>query len=183
MSGIDWGDAPTWFGSVFAAAAASFAYMTIKSQREQIEEQRIFIAEQSETLQLEREALRAAAVDRRETQARTVRVYIPSSSHLLRVHNDSNSPIHDVTGVCGDVTALVAEEMDSMCRDTDSRVGDVRGGERVPVSLMGAGRSYAFSRPDTALVWTGALFTDNDGVRWSLDLNGQLQEVAASREE
>ncbi|MGW6356858.1 hypothetical protein ACWFR5_17165 [Streptomyces sp. NPDC055092] len=38
MSVIDWGDAPTWFGTGFAALAAGAAMWTLKSQRDQIDE-------------------------------------------------------------------------------------------------------------------------------------------------
>ncbi|MGY3682981.1 hypothetical protein [Streptomyces sp. TE33382] len=47
MSGIDWGDAPTWIAGGFAAVAAFYARGTLKSQQNQIAEQREFIAERS----------------------------------------------------------------------------------------------------------------------------------------
>ncbi|WP_262702241.1 MULTISPECIES: hypothetical protein [Streptomyces] len=71
-SAIDWGDAPTWVGTGFAALAAGAAVWTLASQRRQIGEQREFIAEQSANLALEREELRAAAEERRWGQARQI---------------------------------------------------------------------------------------------------------------
>jgi len=74
MSSIDGGDAPTWLGTLFAAAAATAAIWTIASQRQQIAEQRQFIGEQSATMALERAELQAAGEERRWAQARLVRL-------------------------------------------------------------------------------------------------------------
>ncbi|MGA5198153.1 hypothetical protein [Streptomyces exfoliatus] len=67
---IDWGDAPTWVAGAFAAATAYYTRGMLKSQRQQIEEQRDFIREQSAHLTLERRALMAQAEERRYAQAR-----------------------------------------------------------------------------------------------------------------
>jgi len=72
MGEIDWGDAPTWLAGVFAAFAAYYTRGTLKSQQKQIDEQRTFIGEQAHNLHLERQALLAAAEDRRWEQARQV---------------------------------------------------------------------------------------------------------------
>lgn len=72
---MQWGDVPTWGAAVFAGGAAWFAYQTIKSQRQQIGEQRQFIAAQSANLALERTELRAAAEDRKWSQARQIRMH------------------------------------------------------------------------------------------------------------
>jgi hypothetical protein len=69
---INWGDAPTWAGAIFAAAAAAFTFITLRSQRQQLGEQRTFIGEQLVNLQAERDALAAAARARRSAQARQV---------------------------------------------------------------------------------------------------------------
>ncbi|MEU9271795.1 hypothetical protein AB0E04_41250 [Streptomyces sp. NPDC048251] len=101
MSGMNWGDVPTWVAAIFAGGVALFAYQTIRSQQEQIGEQRVFIGEQSATLALEREALRAAAEDRKWEQARHVivshdRLGGAGVRWLVDVSNVSNSPITDV---------------------------------------------------------------------------------------
>lgn len=86
MSSIDWGDAPTWIGTVFAAAA--FTLATLLSQRRQIQDQQAFIGEQLLNLRAEREALAAAAGERRSAQARQVtlrtRLLIGPEGHETR---------------------------------------------------------------------------------------------------
>ncbi|MEU6774683.1 hypothetical protein [Streptomyces sp. NPDC046759] len=61
MSAINWGDVPTWLGAIFAAAAAGAAVWTLKSQRDQIGEQRAFIAEQAANLRRERQQLQVSS--------------------------------------------------------------------------------------------------------------------------
>lgn len=188
MSGINWGDVPTWFGTTFAALAAGAAVWTLKSQRDQIGEQRAFIGEQSATLALERAELRAAAEDRKWAQAR--KVY---SEHRLRQHgtegaalrevvvvNNSDASIHVIDVRFG--TAYLAAEVHEMVPGTLPR--DYQLGERwmAPRHLLGPGRgvifrsqagpeSTAHNNPPTVS------FTDDSGQRWTLDPHGKLDEA------
>ncbi|MFI5685888.1 hypothetical protein [Streptomyces sp. NPDC051636] len=98
MSVINWGDVPTWLGTLFAAAAAGAAVWTMKSQRDQIREQRVFIGEQSATMALERAELRAAAEDRRWAQARRVRMM---QRRLARRPTTRARPFPTTTGWSG----------------------------------------------------------------------------------
>lgn len=64
--------------------AAWFTYLTIRSQRKQIEEQRVFISEQSANLTLERAELRAALETRRWAQAKQVTMTYRTGGHSDR---------------------------------------------------------------------------------------------------
>ncbi|MFE1329744.1 hypothetical protein [Streptomyces microflavus] len=190
MSSVDWGDAPTWIAAVFAGGAALFAGLTIRSQRQQIAEQRAFIGEQSQNLQLERALLRAQADDRRHEQARALRVRArtswtnlsdegdagPDDHWLVTVQNGSDEPITDVWVRFGDTyTARDATQMNESGRS----VGTPRG---VPLSLIGPRRGFRFTSsalPEATLanMRPSVLFRDAAGVRWRLDDEGALQEI------
>ncbi|MCX4575625.1 hypothetical protein OHB41_21015 [Streptomyces sp. NBC_01571] len=181
---------------MFAGIVAVFAYQTIKSQRHQIGEQRQFIgeqlrfmAEQQENLTLERAELRAAAESRRVAQALQVRmtdtlVPVGAQGAALRsaeVVNGSDKPIRDLEVRYG--TAYIAAEVYAAIGSQDS--GPLALGERwiTPLPLLGAGRAAVFRSqawPDsTAHNNRPTLcFTDDAGVRWSLDSYGKLDEVA-----
>ncbi|MFF4803426.1 hypothetical protein ACFY1U_34355 [Streptomyces sp. NPDC001351] len=193
MSAINWGDVPTWLGTTFATAAAGAAVWTLKSQRDQIREQRVFISEQSATMELERAELRATAEDRRVAQARQVRMYhsqqnadAAARSMLRRdpdaipghwsveVVNDSEAPLRDLEVRFG--SAYTAAEV------YESR-GSVRG-ERLtlPVAILGARRRAEFlsQRYSPATLHNNRptlYFTDDGEVRWSLDSYGKLAET------
>jgi hypothetical protein len=196
---VDAGDLATWVGSSFAAIAAGATIWTLKSQRDQIDEQRRFIAEQSATLALERAELWATARDRKIAQARQVEMKVeltvqsgtPADANgepipdtfKIEVRNVSAEPIHEVTVRFGDQEAeeaSAAVEADLLRRGLTV----VSNGPRlnVPVSLVGAGRIYLFmsgsmfaevDRHRPALH-----FTDNAGVRWRLDEYGDLRDFA-----
>ncbi|MEE1761191.1 hypothetical protein [Streptomyces sp. SP18BB07] len=194
---LDWGDVPTWAAALFAGGAAFFAYQTIKSQRQQIGEQRQFIGEQSrfmdeqrQNLELERAELRAAAEDRRVAQARQVRmvdslVPVGTEGAALRsaeVVNGSDAPIRDLEVRFG--TAYIAAEVYE-ARGSQDR-GPLALGERwiTPLALLGAGRTAVFRSqawPETTAHNNRPtlFFTDDGGVRWSLDSYGKLEEVPA----
>ncbi|MFE7388371.1 hypothetical protein [Streptomyces sp. NPDC057582] len=186
MSSVDWGDAPTWIAAIFAGGAALFAGMTIRSQRQQIDEQRAFIGEQSANLLLERELLRAQADDRRRAQARAVtmfsrQVYTTEEADFadvwqVWVSNPTDEPITDVWVRFGDTyTALNA----STLNDLEQPVGSPRG---VPVDVVGPHRRFRFDSsrlPETALENHPPvlLFKDAAGVRWRLDQRGVVEEI------
>jgi hypothetical protein len=196
------GDVPTWIGAGGAIGAAWFAYQTITSQRQQIGEQQAFIAEQSrfmdeqrQNLELERAELRAAAADRRRAQAQQVEmkdklVPVGTEGAALRsvaVTNFSNAPIHNVEVRFGtaytahEVHELVESPYGAQLAERDNRLL----GERwmTPLHLLGSGRAASFR----SQAWPEAsahnnrptlFFTDDDGVRWSLDTYGKLEEVS-----
>lgn len=179
MGPVQWGDVPTWVAAVFAGGAALFAYQTITSQREQIEEQRLFIAEQSQNLMLEREALQAAADERRVAQARQVRAQRMGITNLHRVlvSNRSTEPLYDVTVRYGTAYSSVR----AYRVDED---GDVASHEPFPatVHLVGPGRTFRFestAMSETTLANARPVvhFTDNNGVKWHLDEHGELTEI------
>jgi hypothetical protein len=177
MTWIDWGDAPTWTAGAFAAAAAYYTRGMLKSQRQQIEEQRRFIAEQAANLSLERQALQAQAEERRYAQARLIEAKRWQNS--LRVRNHSDAVITDVTVKFADREAVNAYEV------VPAGIGNhemFRGDYEVPVDVIGPGRHYAFvdsqegGGDDSAVLY----FTDEDGASWQLDEHGKLEPAAQS---
>uniref|UniRef100_UPI003516A00A hypothetical protein n=1 Tax=Streptomyces calvus TaxID=67282 RepID=UPI003516A00A len=202
MGGIDWGDAPTWVAGAFAAAAAFYARGTLRSQQKQIEEQRHFIEQQSMNLALEREALQAAADERKRAQASAVRMAVrevsspntPSDGAGGRVHwdalaadvvNESNEPVHDVVVRFGGQDAIGAKQGVRQRFAGGQLTGRWEGtGDELhpPVTLLGATgclifASGAIGREQLETERPVVFFTDNAGVRWSLDEHGSLQEV------
>jgi hypothetical protein len=140
---------------------------------------------------LEREELRALAAERRVAQARQVEMTFRTAGSTgtngygddtgydrwdVTVVNGSGAPIHDVMVRFGGVyNAAAAAEVEAR--------GLPDGGRRtVPVHLIGGGRSVDFESPrwteDTVDRSRPALhFTDDNGVRWSRDEFGQLEEL------
>jgi len=183
---VDWGDAPTWITAVFAGGAALFAGMTIRSQRQQIDEQRVFIGEQSANLLLERELLRAQADDRRRAQARAIKMsasmgYSDPSGDLpdvwqVTVANRTEEPITDVWVRFGDTyTALTAKRV--------SERGVPQGSQRsVPMDVIGPDRISRFESARLSEVALenappALLFRDAAGVRWRLDQRNVVEEI------
>ena len=177
---------------MFAGGAAWFAYQTIKSQRQQIGEQQDFIDEQSrfmadqrQNLELERAQLRDEAEARKWWQARRIRMdhrVIPIGSEGagrwgVEVRNDSFVPITDLQVRFG--TAYIASEV-------YQALGSNALGERwaLPLQVLGSWRAAEFR----SQAWPEAtvhnnrptlFFTDEAGVRWSLDSYGKLEEESA----
>ncbi|MET9099960.1 hypothetical protein [Streptomyces antibioticus] len=195
MSAVDWGDVPTWVAAVFAGLAARFAWQTIKSQRQQIGEQRAFIAEQSANLGLERAALRASAEDRKWSQARQVKVTcqkatstfdggVPGENDhwVVTVVNESDAALRGVEVRFG--TAYLASGV-WVLEPSLHNYGAVLGDRMVaPVDLLAARRGLRFESQQFASAplhnnKPSVTFTDDNGVRWSLDYYGKLEEVPA----
>jgi hypothetical protein len=76
LSWIQWGDAPTWFGSVAGAGALVFTAYTVRQQTRQLKEQQDFTREQMQNLLLERKALAAEVRDRHTARVRTSRTVL-----------------------------------------------------------------------------------------------------------
>ncbi|MET8098120.1 hypothetical protein ABZV29_16820 [Streptomyces sp. NPDC005236] len=178
MDAINWGDAPTWLGAVFAAAAAAAAVWTLKSQRDQIDEQRVFIAEQSATLALERAALLDAAGDRRRAQAETIQWDTTESGMALILTNHGRSPVTDVA-------MEHPYRPIELCSVWGSETGDSRRADffglrldptMQPYAVLGSGKQVGCQQPDSSDPVV-ATFTDDAGVRWRLDQHGKLDEV------
>jgi hypothetical protein len=202
---MDGGDLATWVGSSFAAIAAGATLWTLKSQRDQIGEQRTFmgeqrefIAEQSANLQLERAELRAAAEDRRKAQAQQIKVHqgkaggetdgrgvrTEDTHWQVTVSNRSSSPIHDVEVRFG--SAYLAAEVYAWPINAHFRDRAVEARDRMvtPVPLLGPERaarfhSQSFPPPTLHNSKPSVAFTDDGGVRWTLDFYGKLEEAAA----
>ncbi|MFF5972230.1 hypothetical protein ACFY7C_11995 [Streptomyces sp. NPDC012769] len=170
---IDWGDAPTWVAGAFAAAAAYYTRGMLRSQREQIAEQRDFIAEQSANLSLERQALLAQAEERLYAQARCIEVRRERNS--LRVFNHSDAPIHGVSVAFGEDGRRAVRAY----RVTSSETGTrelLTGDYPTPVEVIGVGSHFSFLDPfegwdDVAVLY----FTDADGAQWQLTQHGRLE--------
>ncbi|WP_406241235.1 hypothetical protein [Streptomyces anulatus] len=183
MSGIDWGDAPTWIAGAFAAIAAFYARSTLKSQQNQIGEQRDFIAEQSANLQLERQALSADLEDRRSSQARQVRLkHIAHGAELnmdsgqmegasqwfLTVVNGSDAPLHDLSVFFKDLPAAWVQ--------SPGREG------AQPLRILARAMEAEFQSPvfeptDLSGARGVVTFKDDQGVSWRLRADEQLEEV------
>ncbi|MFE1925816.1 hypothetical protein ACFW91_24995 [Streptomyces asoensis] len=182
------GDLATWFGTSFAAIAAGATLWTLKSQRDQIGEQRRFIGEQSATLALERAELRAAAEERRTSQARQVTMKTDEATTgsegrlywLVDVVNHSDTAIRDVQVRFG--TAHTAASAHSVRMQGDLPLQTQLGLPREqPVHTLGPGQVVQFRSPH----WTpptcdsnppSLSFTDADGVRWTRSYHGALVE-------
>ncbi|MEV4920758.1 hypothetical protein AB0K47_28610 [Streptomyces tirandamycinicus] len=177
MAGIDLGDAPTWLGAIFAAGAAGAAIWTLKSQRDQIAEQRDFIAEQSANLRLEREALLAAAKDRRERQARGVRLEV--ERQYVYVFNESDAPIMSVSCIDGDappVRSCVVDATGNVA--TELIAAMVRGEDSGPdIDLVGVGQAAVFQRAEGGRRAVSVSFSDVAGIDWWRDEDGALLDA------
>ncbi|MFD3749736.1 hypothetical protein ACFWVT_05625 [Streptomyces cyaneofuscatus] len=191
MSSIDWGDAPTWIAAVFAGGAALFAGLTIRSQRQQIAEQRDFIGEQSQNLTLERAELRASQEQRRWAQAKQVSMTFRTAGQSgvsdynasvgydrwsVDVFNGSDEPIRDVMVRFGDTyNAASAHEVEA------NHLPD-QGRRTAPLAVLGPGRTANFESPQFQEVTVdnnrpALQFTDAAGAVWRRDEHGVLTEV------
>ncbi|MGV9344274.1 hypothetical protein ACWDSD_05580 [Streptomyces spiralis] len=185
MGSINWGDVPTWIAGAFAAVAAYYARGTLRSQQEQIKEQREFIAEQAANLRLERQQLQAQLAERRSAQARLVRLNheaagaelndetgrLENADHwVVTVRNDSDAPIYDVS-------ATFSGQSPEWVR-TEDRAG---GG---PVRVLGRSKEIVLTSPrftPTRLMEARPVvdFRDAEGLRWRLLHDERLEEIPA----
>ncbi|MFF7067322.1 hypothetical protein [Streptomyces pseudovenezuelae] len=175
---VDWGDAPTWVGAFFAAAAAAAAFATLRSQRKQIREQQAFIREQERNLGLEREELLAAARDRRLAQARRIQLS-PSEPAFVRVTNASEDPIRDVDCESAGAPASLAVDVEPGEGASAELLASVilRSAEQ-HVARLGVGREAVFQVSALRRGTVKVRFTDSAGLRWELDDAGGLSPVA-----
>ncbi|MFI1723918.1 hypothetical protein [Streptomyces sp. NPDC020489] len=186
---MDAGDLATWVGSSFAAVAAGATLLTLKSQRDQIDEQRAFIGEQSATLALERAELRALAEDRKWHQARQVSMQSRRISDggggsywLVLVVNGSDAPIRDLHVRFGDAyLPTETHEVREVGVDfLQSRIGETW---THPLYSLGPERAVRFRsqswQPHVAHNSRPSLkFSDDNGIRWGLDHHGTLAEAS-----
>jgi hypothetical protein len=201
---MDAGDLATWVGSGFAAVAAGATLLTLKSQRDQIREQRGFITKQSDliteqaaNLLLEREELRAALADRRSSQAEMVSMEVvesvgttaPADNNgdpinnifVVRMHNESAEPLHDVTAHFGGEPAAGGVRLTLVSTPfRDDRWLPAGAPTGSMAAVVGGGARWRFWSELDAIARGGRphlLFTDNNGVRWQLDEHGDLREM------
>ncbi|MFJ6013003.1 hypothetical protein [Streptomyces sp. NPDC092952] len=193
--GINWGDAPTWAGAVFAAAAAYGALRTMKSQQDQIGEQRRFIADQRKVLVLQEQELKDTALERRQGQARQVSLKVrrvpieqrvestPRDVEVLGwrwvadVHNASDAPLYEVRVRTGEQLHDVAFPTDGQRPLGDPRQGPV---EVIKIGGLWRFRSEMFhGEYDETAVRPVALFKDESGVEWHLDEHGALSDLGS----
>lgn len=184
---IDWGDAPTWVAGAFAAAAAYYTRGMLRSQRQQIDEQREFIAAQATNLEMERSELRAQAADRRRAQAAQIRM-VPkpkqdrgsandpwTESWMVHIQNESPEPIHGIEVRFGDSHTAIGSY-----HGNDNLGRNINLGVPLP-KLASGGTAWFKSSSSTDGSMPNAhpvvSFKDNEGVRWKLDRYGDLAEV------
>ncbi|CAL9302853.1 hypothetical protein [Streptomyces sp. SudanB91_2054] len=203
MGPADLGDVPTWLGGAGALTAGWFAYQTIRSQRQQIGEQRAFIAEQMrfmndqrQNLELERAALRATAEERKRAQAK--QIHMDSASW----RTESVSGPEDALEVALRGRCVLSNRSDEPVADLEVRIGEHAATE---VYDWEEGRNYQRGTrheepvvrrlaPRRAILCLSPVvtretvdrnseitvrFTDANGVRWSLNPTGDLEEVSA----
>lgn len=184
MGPLQWGDVPTWVGGAGALAAAWYAFQTITSQRQQIGEQQDFIAEQiqfmdeqRQNIALEREALLASAQERREAQARKIRLEV--TPPYVKVVNQSGAPITDVH--CLEDGQQPIRAAASKIKGAEAGLSMVleqlRGQEQEHLDLLAVDRIGWFQRRAGLTGYVQVSFTDEAGVRWMVDSNGCFTEV------
>ncbi|MFE5757514.1 hypothetical protein ACFQ7M_19565 [Streptomyces massasporeus] len=181
LSWIQWGDAPTWFGSVAGAGALVFTAYTVRQQTRQLKEQQDFTREQMQNLLLERKALAAEVRDRHTAQARQVTFVFQIVAgedfpdgpeccwYSAEVTNESDEAITNLTVDYGGLEELQAARL-----RPDSRLMDLP-------CVAGPGHKVAFSSQATYLerldeIYPTCTFTDAAGVDWTLTQDGRLVE-------
>ncbi|MER7477427.1 hypothetical protein ABTX60_07190 [Streptomyces sp. NPDC126510] len=151
---------------------------TLKSQREQIRDQRAFIAEQTDVLQLQRDELSASAEKRTREQAQAVRLNPQEDvrarwqargiERVAEVRNESGAAVHDVNVLLGNHAAGGVA-----VRSFTGRWGPL---QPPPVSRLGPFEVAAFcffkALGDTA---PHAFFTDDAERRWHVSAEGLLR--------
>ncbi|MFK0217932.1 hypothetical protein ACIQWN_07015 [Streptomyces vinaceus] len=190
MSGIDWGDVPTWAGAVGAGAAAIGAFLTVASQRKQIGEQRSFIERQSEVLALQESELVAVAADRSRAQARRVSMLATMRDGPDEVYpgiensrcweacisNDSDEAIYDVEVRCGSYLPTVVWSHGQPTYEASQQQVPS------PVAALGPGRKISFFLAPGPAPFIGnhppvLTFADADGQHWQVNQQGLRTRV------
>jgi hypothetical protein len=192
---LDWGDVPTWGATIFAGAAAWAAYRTLKSQRDQIKEQREYIAAQEGVLALQRDDLLADAAERRVAQARQIKLHAeltvsresivahtdlqrvrPLDTWRVTISNESPDPVREVNVIYGRADQSLEAYETTLGKHTTN------GPSLLPISVIGPGRRFecrSSTIPATIVKSRRptATFTDASGRRWRLEDAGTLTEL------
>ncbi|WML79196.1 hypothetical protein [Streptomyces sp. VNUA74] len=178
---IQWGDAPTWFGSVAGAVALGFTAFTVRQQTKQLAAQQKINEETLENLRLERKTLQSEVRDRHTAQARQVKFtfeLVPGDDfpdgpescwYVAHVTNSSDEAIINLT-----VDYQGLEEPQAVRMKPD-------GGLMDQPCTAGPGHEVVFSSQHTYMgrldqIYPRCLFTDAAGVDWVLDQDGRLVE-------
>ncbi|MFI6587286.1 hypothetical protein [Embleya sp. NPDC050493] len=179
---VDRSNALTAAGAVFAATAAWATLRTLRYQRQQLDEQRLFVAEQTRVLQLQQDQLLAYARDRTD-QARRITVDskfadVPgdpaadgNGSRTVTVTNPTDYPIR---GVRVDFGGSGSPEWATI--QLEGQYGATR--STYPIDVL-APRSvavfYSGVWPANDIFYSPpqVTFTDSLGQQWQVNENGQ----------
>jgi hypothetical protein len=185
LGSIDWGDAPTWFGSVAGAAALGFTAFTVRQQTKQLRAQQELNEEQLKNLRLEQKALAAEVRDRHTAQARRVKFSLQTTPgqdfpdgpescwYSAEVTNQSDEAVTDVT-----VDYDGWEEPQAARLRPDHILMD-------QPCVVGPGHVVAFASQSMHIdrleeIYPTCTFKDAAGVRWILDTDGRLTEQTST---
>ncbi|MET7299812.1 hypothetical protein [Embleya sp. NPDC005575] len=179
---VDWSNALTAAGAVFAATAAWATLQTLRKQRQQLDHQRSFMAEQGRVLQLQRDQLLAYAKDRID-QAR--RIIVDSKyadvlgdpaadgngSRTVTVTNPTDYPIRSVRVDFG-----VTDRAEWATIQIEGQYGATR--SRYPIDvLVPRGVAVFYSgvllANDIYYYSPQVTFTDSLGRQWKVTETGQ----------
>jgi hypothetical protein len=181
LAGIDWGDAPTWCGVAAASAAGVFAALSFGKLKQQVEDQRRGLADQRELInhqmargELELDALRDAAFERRSVQAKQVRVttgFVPADPSP-----DSEVPGHWWARVFNASEAIVN---DVAFESGQGSFGAAQGTNATIAPLLNAGGVVTFTwvvptMDDLIAAEPRVVFRDVEGQGWTVSRHGQL---------
>ncbi|MYS81347.1 hypothetical protein [Embleya scabrispora] len=178
---IDWGNALTAAGAVFAATAAWATLRTLQKQRQQLDEQRSVMAEQTRVLRLQQDQLLAYARDRTD-QARRITVDskftdVPghpntdgNGSRTVTVTNPTDYPIRGVRVDFGGDPEWATIQLEGQYGATRSKYPiDVLAPRGVAVFYSGVwpANDIFYNPPQVT-------FTDSLGQQWKMNETGQL---------
>lgn len=174
--GIDWGDVPTWVAGAFAAVAAIGATATLKSQKQQLEEQRDFLRAQTALLSLDhRDRVWKQAL---KISCSTKVFWWLSGYKGAVVRNGSDAPITDVQVTFGEEAPV------SVWSRWGSHASLLDGDPAIWRALRGREsvcfHSRSVPKPRREFLDPSVAFTDAGGVRWCLGPYGDLRQIEPS---